>query len=138
MDFSHFLSSYYPDPAYGGKRLYGDMVAQAIMAATLGYRGGTLPGHRLIHMLLIASPPAMVVLFFLASGSNFNNANNSLAAWAAWSRASPLRLLLNALQAWIDFSIAVRPGFISFGIALPLSSNSICTNFVAISRFSFW
>ena len=56
MDFSHFLSSYYPDPAYGGKRLYGDMVEQAIMAETLGYRGVTIPEHHLINLLLMPSP----------------------------------------------------------------------------------
>ena len=26
MEFSHFLSSYFPDPSYGGKRLFADMV----------------------------------------------------------------------------------------------------------------
>ena len=30
MDFNHFLSSYYPDPEYGGRRLYADMVEQEI------------------------------------------------------------------------------------------------------------
>ena len=29
MEFSHFVSSYYPDPSYGGKRLFADMVDQA-------------------------------------------------------------------------------------------------------------
>lgn len=61
MDFSHFLSSYYPDPAYGGKRLYGDMVEQAIMAETLGYRGVTIPEHHLINLLLMPSPLQMAV-----------------------------------------------------------------------------
>ena len=32
MDFSHFLSSYFPDPSYGGKRLFADMVEQATTA----------------------------------------------------------------------------------------------------------
>ena len=29
MQFNHFLSAYYPDPAYGGDRLYADMLEQA-------------------------------------------------------------------------------------------------------------
>ena len=29
MEFRHFFSSYYPDPSYGGKRLFADMVEQA-------------------------------------------------------------------------------------------------------------
>lgn len=39
MDFNHFLSSYMPDPAYGGQRLFADMVEQATTAERLGYRG---------------------------------------------------------------------------------------------------
>lgn len=61
MDFNHFLSSYYPDPSYGGKRLYGDMVEQAIMAEKLGYRGVTVPEHHLINILLTPSPLQMAV-----------------------------------------------------------------------------
>ena len=61
MHFNHFLSSYYPDPSYGGKRLYGDMVEQAIMAEKLGYRGVTVPEHHLINLLLNPSPLQMAV-----------------------------------------------------------------------------
>ncbi len=61
MDFNHFLSSYYPDPSYGGKRLYGDMVEQAIMAEKLGYRGVTVPEHHMINLLLTPSPLQMAV-----------------------------------------------------------------------------
>ncbi|SVA37526.1 uncharacterized protein METZ01_LOCUS90380, partial [marine metagenome] len=61
MDFNHFLSSYYPDPEYGGRRLYADMVEQAVAAERLGYRGVTLPEHHLINVLLTPSPLLMAV-----------------------------------------------------------------------------
>ncbi len=61
MDFNHFLSSYYPDPAYGGRRLYADMVEQAILAEKLGYRGVTIPEHHLINVLITPSPLQMAV-----------------------------------------------------------------------------
>ncbi len=61
MEFNHFLSSYLPDPAYGGKRLLDDMVAQAKLADRLGYRGITIPEHHLINILLTPSPLQMAV-----------------------------------------------------------------------------
>ncbi|MEC8815465.1 MAG: LLM class flavin-dependent oxidoreductase [Actinomycetota bacterium] len=61
MDANHFLSSYYPDTSYGGKRLYDDMVEQAKVAERLGYRGVTLPEHHLINVLLMPSPLQMAV-----------------------------------------------------------------------------
>jgi alkanesulfonate monooxygenase SsuD/methylene tetrahydromethanopterin reductase-like flavin-dependent oxidoreductase (luciferase family) len=61
VDFNHFLSSYYPDPTYGGDRLYADMVEQAVVAERLGYRGVTLPEHHLINVLLTPSPLLMAV-----------------------------------------------------------------------------
>ena len=61
MDFNHFLSSYYPDTSYGGSRLYGDMVEQAILAEALGYGGVTVPEHHLINLLLMPSPLQMAV-----------------------------------------------------------------------------
>ncbi|MDP6944419.1 MAG: LLM class flavin-dependent oxidoreductase [Myxococcota bacterium] len=61
MDFNHFLSSYYPDPTYGGDRLYADMLEQAVAAEQLGYRGVTLPEHHLINVLLTPSPLLMAV-----------------------------------------------------------------------------
>mgnify|MGYP000848397361 FL=1 len=59
MDFNHFLSAYLKDPAYGGRRLYMDMVAQAKQAEACGYRGVTIPEHHLINILLIPSPLQM-------------------------------------------------------------------------------
>ena len=61
MEFSHFLSSYYPDPSYGGKRLFADMVEQAATAERLGYRSVTIPEHHLINILLTPSPLQMAV-----------------------------------------------------------------------------
>ena len=61
MEFNHFLSSYLPDRAYGGKRLLDDMVDQAKLADRLGYRGVTIPEHHLINILLIPSPLQMAV-----------------------------------------------------------------------------
>ena len=61
MEFSHFLSSYYPDPSYGGKRLFADMIEQATTAERLGYRSVTIPEHHLINILLTPSPLQMAV-----------------------------------------------------------------------------
>ena len=61
MEFSHFLSSYLPDPSYGGKRLFADMVEQATTAERLGYRSVTIPEHHLINILLTPSPLQMAV-----------------------------------------------------------------------------
>ena len=61
MEANHFLSSYYPDTSYGGKRLYGDMVEQAVTAERLGYRGVTLPEHHLVNVLLMPSPLQMAI-----------------------------------------------------------------------------
>ncbi|WP_342643899.1 LLM class flavin-dependent oxidoreductase [Rhodoligotrophos ferricapiens] len=56
MDFTHFLSAYMPDPSYGGKRLYSDMIEQAVLADRLGYRGVAVPEHHLINLLMVPSP----------------------------------------------------------------------------------
>ena len=61
MEFNHFLSSYLPDPDYGGQRLFADMVEQARAAERLGYRGVTIPEHHLINILLTPSPLQMAV-----------------------------------------------------------------------------
>ena len=39
MEFCHFLGCYLKDKEYGGKRLYDDMIEQAVLADTLGYCG---------------------------------------------------------------------------------------------------
>jgi alkanesulfonate monooxygenase SsuD/methylene tetrahydromethanopterin reductase-like flavin-dependent oxidoreductase (luciferase family) len=61
MEFNHFLSAYYPDPRYGGDRLYADMVEQAKLVDRLGYRGVTIPEHHLINLLLVPDPLQMAV-----------------------------------------------------------------------------
>lgn len=61
MDFNHFLSAYFPDPRYGGDRLYADMIEQARLVDRLGYRGVTIPEHHLINILLVPDPLQMAV-----------------------------------------------------------------------------
>lgn len=61
MEFIHFLSSHMLDPAVGGKRLYRSVVAQAVHAEKLGYRGVGIPEHHLVNILLVPSPLQMAV-----------------------------------------------------------------------------
>ena len=61
MEFNHFLSSYLPDPNYGGKRLFDDMVEQAKTADRLGYQSVSIPEHHLINILLSPAPLQMAV-----------------------------------------------------------------------------
>jgi alkanesulfonate monooxygenase SsuD/methylene tetrahydromethanopterin reductase-like flavin-dependent oxidoreductase (luciferase family) len=61
MDFIHFLSSHMLDPQIGGKRLYKSVVAQAVHAERLGYRGVGIPEHHLLNILLIPSPLQLAV-----------------------------------------------------------------------------
>jgi alkanesulfonate monooxygenase SsuD/methylene tetrahydromethanopterin reductase-like flavin-dependent oxidoreductase (luciferase family) len=61
MDFVHFLSSHMLDPSLGGKRLYREVVEQAVHADALGYYGVGIPEHHLVNLLLIPSPLQMAV-----------------------------------------------------------------------------
>jgi alkanesulfonate monooxygenase SsuD/methylene tetrahydromethanopterin reductase-like flavin-dependent oxidoreductase (luciferase family) len=61
VEFNHFLSAYYPDTAYGGDRLYADMVSQAKLVDRLGYRGVSIPEHHLINILLVPDPLQLAV-----------------------------------------------------------------------------
>ena len=61
MEFNHFLSSYFPDPNYGGSKLFSDMLEQAQTAERLCYHGVTIPEHHLINILLTPSPLQMAV-----------------------------------------------------------------------------
>ena len=45
MDFCIQLSADYPDKAYGGDRVYGDMVAQAVLADRLGFDALYMTGY---------------------------------------------------------------------------------------------
>ena len=56
MDFSIQLSAYYPDKAYGGRRLYQDMLEQAVLGDRLGYDAVSLTEHHLINILLMPAP----------------------------------------------------------------------------------
>ena len=62
MEFNHFLTSYMPDPAKsGGVQMFADMVAQAVQAERVGYRGVTIPEHHLINILCVPSPLMLAV-----------------------------------------------------------------------------
>lgn len=61
MDFNYFLTSYLPNKEYGGKRLYDEMVEQAVMAERLGFRAVSIPEHHLVNVLLVPAPLQMAV-----------------------------------------------------------------------------
>lgn len=61
MEFNHFLSSFFPDPSYGGQRLYADMIEQARHAEALGFASVSVPEHHLINILLTPAPLQMAV-----------------------------------------------------------------------------
>ena len=56
MEFSIQLSAYYPDTAYGGRRLYEDMLDQAILSDRLGFDAVTITEHHIINILLMPAP----------------------------------------------------------------------------------
>lgn len=56
MDVSHFLNSHLLDPKVGGKRLWADMLEQAVHAEACGFRGVSVPEHHLLNILLVPSP----------------------------------------------------------------------------------
>lgn len=56
MDISHFLNSHLLDPSVGGKRLWADMLEQAVHAEACGFRGVSVPEHHLLNILLVPSP----------------------------------------------------------------------------------
>ncbi len=61
MRFNQFLTSYYPDPDYGGKRHFDDLIEQAVLAERLGFDAVSLPEHHLINILMMPSPLQMAV-----------------------------------------------------------------------------
>jgi alkanesulfonate monooxygenase SsuD/methylene tetrahydromethanopterin reductase-like flavin-dependent oxidoreductase (luciferase family) len=61
MDFNHFLSTHLFDKSYGAHKLYADMIAQAVLADRLGYRGISIPEHHIINILMLPSPLQMAV-----------------------------------------------------------------------------
>ena len=56
MHFSIQLSAYYPDKAYGGDRVYRDMLEQARCADRYGYESVAITEHHLINILMMPAP----------------------------------------------------------------------------------
>ena len=56
MEFSIQLSAYYPDKAYGGDRVFADMLEQARLADNLGYDAVSITEHHLINILMMPAP----------------------------------------------------------------------------------
>jgi len=56
MKFCIQLSAYYPDKAYGGDRVYADMLEQAVLADRLGYDSVGITEHHLINILMMPAP----------------------------------------------------------------------------------
>lgn len=56
MDFSIQLSADYPNKEYGGDRVYGDMLAQAVLGDRVGFDAVSLTEHHLINCLMMPAP----------------------------------------------------------------------------------
>lgn len=56
MEFSIQLSSDYPDKSYGGDRVYGDMLDQAMLADRLGFDAVSITEHHLMNCLMMPAP----------------------------------------------------------------------------------
>lgn len=56
MEFSVQLSAYYPGHEMGGRRLYQNMLDQAVLADQLGYDAVSITEHHLINILLMPAP----------------------------------------------------------------------------------
>ena len=56
MKFSIQLSSEYPDKAYGGDRVYQDMLAQAALADRLSYDAVAITEHHFMNCLMMPAP----------------------------------------------------------------------------------
>ena len=61
MEFSIQLSADYPDKAYGGDRVYADMVEQAVLADKLGYDAVSVTEHHLMNVLMMPAPLTFAV-----------------------------------------------------------------------------
>lgn len=61
MEFSVQLSSDYPDKSYGGERVYGDMIEQAILADRLGFDAVSITEHHLVNCLMMPAPLTFAV-----------------------------------------------------------------------------
>ncbi|MGI3184916.1 LLM class flavin-dependent oxidoreductase [Nioella aestuarii] len=56
MEFSIQLSSDYPDKSYGGDRVYGDMLNQAVLADRMGFDAVSVTEHHLMNCLMMPAP----------------------------------------------------------------------------------
>ncbi len=56
MKFCIQLSADYPDKNYGGKRVYDDMLNQAVLADRLGFDAVSVTEHHLINCLMMPAP----------------------------------------------------------------------------------
>ncbi len=61
MDFSLFLSCYFPDTSRASARVYADMIEMAEAAERLGYCGLTVPEHHFMNILMNPSPLMLAV-----------------------------------------------------------------------------
>lgn len=61
MKFSIQLSADYPDKSYGGARVYGDMLDQAILADRLGFDAVSITEHHLMNCLMMPAPLTFAV-----------------------------------------------------------------------------
>ena len=61
MEFSVQLSADYPDKAYGGDRVYADMIEQAKLADRLGFDAVSITEHHLVNCLMMPAPLTFAV-----------------------------------------------------------------------------
>ncbi len=61
MEFSVQLSADYPDKAYGGERVYADMIEQAKLADRLGFDAVSITEHHLVNCLMMPAPLTFAV-----------------------------------------------------------------------------
>ena len=61
MEFCVQLSSDYPDKAYGGDRVYRDMLDQAQLADGLGFDAVSITEHHLVNCLMMPAPLTFAV-----------------------------------------------------------------------------
>lgn len=61
MEFCVQLSSDYPDKAYGGDRVYQDMLDQAQLADRLGFDAVSITEHHLVNCLMMPAPLTFAV-----------------------------------------------------------------------------
>jgi hypothetical protein len=54
MEFNHFLTAFLPDRARDQRRIYADMIAQAVAADALGYAAVSIPEQHPINILLVS------------------------------------------------------------------------------------